>query len=557
MKLQTKILIPIVGLIFLLTVSLSLIYLWLIGGTAIDQFRKHGESLTTNLASGGKLGVLMRDSSQLASVIETAFADEEVRYVAFYDDKGKSFALRGEVVSTTDVTIDSTLRIIRDADVEDRQGRAIKEFTGPVYSRGTSGDIIGAVKVGISMEQVLADRRTTILWSAVLSLIFSLGAVIGVLMIMRVVRPLIEGIKLVSTGDLTLELHQNSNDEIGGLIENLGNFVRSLRSNVEEVQEATVAVTSYASHIRNESTNMAQGASEQTQQISTVAGAVKEMMRTIQDNSRNATTTLSTARGAKESAEQGGKVVKETVEGMKRIAGVVKKSSDTIQALGKSSKQIGEIVSVINEIADQTNLLALNAAIEAARAGEQGRGFAVVADEVRKLAERTTKATKEIATMIKSIQKDTEEAVYSMSEGTREVDNGISLADKAGVSLKEIMQVSQRVADMVTEIAAASEEQSKAGEEISNNVESINELADQTAARTLQVARSAEDLDRLTETLRQVVSQFKFSREKQLSGLSALPEAIHEIKSSKPEYVKLSAGSGKKSLLAHHGNGHS
>jgi methyl-accepting chemotaxis protein len=242
---------------------------------------------------------------------------------------------------------------------------------------------------------------------------------------------------------------------------------------------------------------------------------------------------------------------------MKRIAGVVKKSSHTIQALGRSSKQIGEIVSVINEIADQTNLLALNAAIEAARAGEQGRGFAVVADEVRKLAERTTKATKEIASMIKSIQKDTEEAVYSMDEGTREVDNGIGLADKAGASLKEIMQVSQRVADMVTEIAAASEEQSRAGEEISNNVESINKLAEQTATRTQQVARSAEDLDRLTETLRQVVSQFKLSREKHRASSSASMKTVEETESARfgnGEHVSIPA---KEPALTHHGNGQS
>ena len=191
---------------------------------------------------------------------------------------------------------------------------------------------------------------------------------------------------------------------------------------------------------------------------------------------------------------------------------MVNKSAETVKELGKSSDQIGEIIGVIDDIADQTNLLALNAAIEAARAGEQGRGFAVVADEVRKLAERTTKATKEIAGMIKKIQADTTGAVQSMEEGTQEVERGIELADKAGMSLKEIVGVSQKVTDMVTQIAAASEEQSSASEQISKNVEGISKVTGETAQGTQQIARAAEDLNRLTENLQKLIGQFKLGR---------------------------------------------
>jgi methyl-accepting chemotaxis protein len=212
------------------------------------------------------------------------------------------------------------------------------------------------------------------------------------------------------------------------------------------------------------------------------------------------------------SAEQGGKVVDDTVDGMKRIASVVNKSADTVKELGKSSDQIGEIIGVIDDIADQTNLLALNAAIEAARAGDQGRGFAVVADEVRKLAERTTKATKEIAGMIKKIQSDTSGAVQSMEEGTQEVVRGIELADRAGASLREIVGVSQKVTDMVTQIAAASEEQSSASEQISKNVEAISKVTGETAQGTQQIARAAEDLNRLTENLQRLIGGFKVGR---------------------------------------------
>jgi methyl-accepting chemotaxis protein len=196
---------------------------------------------------------------------------------------------------------------------------------------------------------------------------------------------------------------------------------------------------------------------------------------------------------------------------MNRIASVVNQSAQTVRALGKSSDQIGEIIGVIDDIADQTNLLALNAAIEAARAGEQGRGFAVVADEVRKLAERTTKATKEIAGMIKQIQSETIGAVSAMEEGTKEVENGKMLADKAGISLREIVDVSQKVTDMVAQIAAASEQQSSASEQISKNVEAISSVTGQTASGTQQIARAAEDLNRLTENLQQLVGRFKLT----------------------------------------------
>ena len=200
---------------------------------------------------------------------------------------------------------------------------------------------------------------------------------------------------------------------------------------------------------------------------------------------------------------------------MQRIEEVVNKSANTVQQLGKSSEQIGEIIQVIDDIADQTNLLALNAAIEAARAGEQGRGFAVVADEVRKLAERTTKATKEIADMIKRIQKDTLDAVKSMEEGTAEVENGKLLANKAGDSLQEIVRVSKQVGDLVNQVAAASEEQSSSAEVISKNIEAISAVTQESAGGTQQIAHAAEDLNRLTLNLENLIAKFKIDGENQ------------------------------------------
>jgi len=194
---------------------------------------------------------------------------------------------------------------------------------------------------------------------------------------------------------------------------------------------------------------------------------------------------------------------------MRDISNVVSESAGSIGKLGDSSKQIGDIISVIDDIAYQTNLLALNAAIEAARAGEQGRGFAVVADEVRKLAERTGEATKQIAEMIKKIQSETQDAVTAMDKGTNEVREGIELADKAGASLQEILESIQSVLDRINQIAQASEEQSATSEQISASVTSISQVARDSAQQVDGVAATAEEMASLTQQLSKLMSHFK------------------------------------------------
>jgi methyl-accepting chemotaxis protein len=229
------------------------------------------------------------------------------------------------------------------------------------------------------------------------------------------------------------------------------------------------------------------------------------------DNTKNASYAAETAKSAGQKAKHGGEVMLQTINGMNRISEVVKKSAETVFALGKNSDKIGEIVQVIDDIADQTNLLALNAAIEAARAGEQGRGFAVVADEVRKLAERTTKATKEIAAMIKQIQNDTQDAVVSIKQGTEEVDKGKCLANEAGEVLNEIIEGAQKVSDAAVQVAAASEEQSASSEQISKNIEGINNVTRETSSGIGQIAKVSEDLSGLTVGLQEMIGRFKLN----------------------------------------------
>jgi methyl-accepting chemotaxis protein len=331
----------------------------------------------------------------------------------------------------------------------------------------------------------------------------------------------------MAQGDMTVRVEGEYQGDHRKIVESINTVASSLERALHEVSEAVSATASASSQISSSTEEMAAGAQEQTSQAGEVASAVEEMTKTILENSRNASVAADTAKNAKHNAERGMEVVAETVKGMKRIAEVVQLSAGTVRELGKSSDQIGEIISVIDDIADQTNLLALNAAIEAARAGEQGRGFAVVADEVRKLAERTTKATKEIAGMIKKIQSDTAGAVTSMEQGTGEVERGKDLADRAGASLQEIVGVSQKVTDMVTQIAAASEEQSSASEQISKNVEAISKVTGETAQGTQQIARAAEDLNRLTDQLQQLVSRFTVSASERRAITAGARTAVH------------------------------
>ncbi len=323
------------------------------------------------------------------------------------------------------------------------------------------------------------------------------------------VSTVLDAMHQFSSGDLTIQIPVEGDDIIAELCRGFNESVLNLRNVVENVRNAVDATASASSQISSSTEEMAAGSHEQTMQTNDVASAVEEMTKTIIENSGNARETAQNAESARATAEEGVNAVRATVDGMKRIAAVVHDSAMTVKALGESSSQIGEIITVINDIADQTNLLALNAAIEAARAGEQGRGFAVVADEVRKLAERTTKATKEISGMIQKIQTETSTAMASMEAGTQEVDDGIRLTDQARSAFNSISEAVQNVTSMITQIAVASEQQSSASETISRSIQAISEVTSQTATGTEQIAHAADDLNRLTENLHHLVSHFR------------------------------------------------
>lgn len=325
----------------------------------------------------------------------------------------------------------------------------------------------------------------------------------------RSVNDLLGKMNRLADGDLTVSMAVESDDEIGQLFRGFNDAVSNFRAILAEVIQSVRSTAGASSEISTSAEVLASGASEQSTQAGEVAAAVEEMTRTVIDNARNASTAVEAVMQNGKVAQNGGEVVQRAVYKIREIAEVVRKSSSTVDQLGRLSAEIGEIISVIDDIADQTNLLALNAAIEAARAGEEGRGFAVVADEVRKLAERTSQATKQIASMIKNIQQGTKEAVDTMKHGNDEVTEGIMLADQANESLKNVVSNAQKIIDIINQIAAASEEQSSASEQISKNVETISNVSTESATGISQIARAADNLNELTGNLRNLTERLK------------------------------------------------
>ncbi len=285
----------------------------------------------------------------------------------------------------------------------------------------------------------------------------------------------------------------------------LDNFTKVL----ERVRKAAMEVTACSNNILVAADEMQAGATQQDQEITNTSSAVEELTVSMKQVSNNAEASAEAARRALDAAEQGNRAVRDTLEGMQRIRASVQATAKKIKSLGDRSLEISEIINVINDITEQTNLLALNAAIEAARAGEAGRGFAVVADEVRKLAEHSRSATKDIAALIKAIQAETNEAVVVMEEGTKEVEGGATLADQAGRALDAISSVVRQSAELVQEISLASKQQVRGTEGVAHAMQIISSITRQTSQGTRGTVATVSQLVKLSDQLNEALAQFR------------------------------------------------
>ena len=370
--------------------------------------------------------------------------------------------------------------------------------------------VVGA---DISLDVVGAALRTTLYGClAIGAVIFAAGTVIVLLVVRSIVttvRKLAGRVNQIAGGDLTATVEHASGDELGMLAADMNRMVGTLRGVVDGVRVSAESVAAASRHLSATAGEMAAGAESAVAEVVGVSTAGEEMAATSFEISFNCSTVAEGARGATEAATTGAAVVEGTVAVMGRIAGRVRESAHTVESLGVRSNQIGEIVGTIEDIADQTNLLALNAAIEAARAGEQGRGFAVVADEVRALADRTSKATKEIARMIRAIQEETRGAVASMEEGVAEVERGTDEATRSGEALRDILTRINDVEMQVTQIACAADQQTATTTEISGNMLRITEVVQNTSRGAQDSAAAAAQLLTHAEELRAAVGRFR------------------------------------------------
>lgn len=316
----------------------------------------------------------------------------------------------------------------------------------------------------------------------------------------------------MANGNLSVRMGGNYKGEHKILKENINSVVSSLDKAIIEVNNAVEMTISTANQILSSTQQMTQGVQNQSMQASEVASSIEEMTSTIFETSSNTTKAAKSSKTAGNRAQNGVEKINDAIMGMKSIVSAAGKTGEKISNLAEKTDSIGSVANVINEIADQTNLLALNAAIEAARAGEQGRGFAVVADEVRKLAERTSKATSEISETIKLIQVEAKDANSAMLEAGDSVNKGMILTNEVAEVLKLILEDSENVNLQIEQVAAASEEQSSAAEQISRSIITINSVSQESATAVDHIAGTVSEMHNTTLNLKELVRGFKVSR---------------------------------------------
>jgi methyl-accepting chemotaxis protein len=392
-----------------------------------------------------------------------------------------------------------------------------KETMDPAYHKA-SGAIDTLLKYQVERAKAEYERsaanvqRTRTLSIASIAIGLALSITIGLL----VIRAITHGVSQLETfashlaqGDLSRRIALDSKDEIGEVSRVFNRMADDFSSLISQVRNASDEVAQAASSLSESASKIMQGSHSQSEQASITAASVESLNRAIKEVDQRTQEVASAASEASRSATCGQEVVNNAASEIQKIAETVNESADLIDGLGQRSSEIGQIVNVIREIAEQTNLLALNAAIEAARAGEQGRGFAVVADEVRKLAERTATATTQIAQMIETIRSETANAVQTMKRGETQVGTGVELAKQAGQSLSQINHSIHSVVAMIQQIAEATHGESTSSEEITTRVEHISQMARENSGSTEDTAQAIQGLLQLSAQLQQAVSHLK------------------------------------------------
>lgn len=358
------------------------------------------------------------------------------------------------------------------------------------------------------------NHQDLVLVSSISALAVVLGVIFAFAITRMITRPIlrvVEFANVLASGDLTQQLNITSRDEVGKLQGSLGETSASLRDMLQEISSASFNMSSSAEELAVLTEQARTGTLQQQEETDQVATAVTEMAYTAQHVSDNAAAAASSADSANHQVDQGRMKMRTATEGMTRLSSSLNRTSQEVEHLQQKTRDINAILDVIREIAEQTNLLALNAAIEAARAGEQGRGFAVVADEVRGLAQRTQQSTEMIHQLIGDLQERANLSVSVMSEGTREASECIILVDQADSALNQISLAVKQMNDVNAQIASSAEQQSVVAEQISNSISNVRVIAEQSRAAADETANSSIALSDVANRLREMVQRFRLS----------------------------------------------
>ncbi len=327
-------------------------------------------------------------------------------------------------------------------------------------------------------------------------------------MVLRPMHTVVQQLAVIADGNFTQPVTVSSQDEIGQLAHSAEKIRQELGLALHQVVESAASLAGEAAELAAVSTATTDGVATQQRETDMVATAINEMTATVAEVARSAAHAAEAAHKADEESRDGHKIVASTIKDIDKLATEIERTADAINTLESDSENISSVLDVIRGIAEQTNLLALNAAIEAARAGEQGRGFAVVADEVRTLASRTQQSTQEIQSMIERLQTGTHDAVQAMAQNRSHAQETVQQAARAGTALKTITEAVTRISDMNSQIASAAEEQGAVAEEINRNIVKISQVAEESASGAQRITAASHDLSDLAKTLQQLTGRF-------------------------------------------------